>query len=217
MPITLLGNISIALSLVVGTLSWKYLPMAFRWVFLQCLLAGLVELIGMKFNSNLEPNIWIYNLYMVGEPWLLGFAAMSILPLAKNRILLVLFLVTAFWCIQVLLYGLDSFANAVLLLDNFLFAVASIMILMKMSKQRTPFFQIPELWLAMAVLLFSAGNIPIMGLYNNLKTIPRDVAQNLYYITNILCILRYLFVTVAFLLIIWQKRNAANLTAYGQS
>jgi|GEM_PF-2475900 len=218
MPITIFGTIIILASAITSLIFWRLLPRIFRWVSVQCILAAIVEIAGAVFKEFSQSNVWIYNIYMVLEPLTIGYAAYLIIKGYKYFISITIAILSCYWLYLVSEYGLSTFANKVLLFQNILYALLSLLILKKMSRRTTPFSQIPEIWLAMAFLVFSSGSIPIMGLFNNLQNVTeKGVAEKMYYITQLLCIHRYVFVTVAFILIAKQKRNLSSLPAYERS
>jgi hypothetical protein len=213
MPVVLLGVFLILVAAMCGLSRWRVLPTAFRIMTIQCIVAFLFEMGGVYLGLVLgRSNQWLLNIYLILEIWLIGFVAYNLLSEYRRAVTVALVLLTALWGYFIWNSGIAIFANKLMIAEGLVFLAMFLLVLFKTTVKKEPFFSLPETWLSISILIFFAGTLPIMGMVNYLNTVSPNQASTLYYITNIVCIMRYGLAAFSFLLFGRKKKEAFNVS-----
>ena len=207
----LIGKIS---ALLFGAYYFRYLPRAYKLIFYLIVIATICESYGYFIVHYLHrPNIWLFNLYMPTEVWMLGLSAiyLTINSKVKNIFFLLLIINTVVWLITVLNNPISSFANfsmvcgCILLTTMYLYISLTNVLFKKINTLKQPIF-----WLCLSSILYFGCDIPYMALHDDLAKYSPSLGLRFDYINVTLDIIRYPLIAISFLLLGRQRQSEVN-------
>ena len=109
------------LALLVGGYYFKFLSRSYKIVFFLIAIASFCEGYGYYFSLHLEPNAWIFNLFMPIDFWLTGISGIILI---KNSSITKLFIFllsvnTIIWVINIRFNTIYNFQTGLWLVDVF--------------------------------------------------------------------------------------------------
>ena len=212
MPLVLSGYYVILAAFICGLINWKYLSKPFRIATALCLIAFIFETLAWAISMFYQsPNHWVYNIYVLLETWMLCIIISHLLIHSGRIIFATAIALTVIWIYFIVTVGIKTLANNFVIIKGLTFITLYIVLLIHTAKTESEFLKVPATWLSIALVLFYAGTLPIMAIVNYLNRISVRDADTLYYITNVLCILRYCFLSIAFIL---SRKHPKNSRPY---
>lgn len=200
------------LAIMAGLYCWRELSLPYRFLLVQVVLAIIFEVTGWAINKFLfVNNLWLFNIYVIIEVWLLGLACSMFIATKKIKglIRLLLALITIGWIAGIIVKGFFEFNNWVVVAMA-LFCVVFYMIALFSSSifghkkvLTQPFFLI-----AIAIIVYYSTIIPLIGLMNQLVKDNMHIANRLFKINATAAIVRYALIAVAFYLYGRQAKRA---------
>lgn len=193
------------LAMFIGTVSYRTLTNTYRLIFFQTIAAIISFFAAYAVldyqQSHQQPlnNHWVYNLYIFVEVLLLLDAAwMSFSPSRRKLITMAIAGFVLIYVAEVIFDGFSSLLNMTLVASGILIVITYLQVLY--SAIHRPGFNwktSPEFWLSLGVVIYFACNVPVIGLMPVLMKDHATLLGNLFYITEYLAVVRYLFVCVA--------------------
>jgi hypothetical protein len=166
---------------------------------------ALTEIIANFFLTpfHLESNFPVYNLFILVEYPLLAFYFKQILRTVRIRKLINLFLIfyPLFWAsIFLFVYTLNQWNTYCVMAGDLFIIVFAVRYLYELftSDSLISFRRHSEFWIAVALILYSCCELPIMGILNFLET-DQDTTRKLLTILQVLNIIMYLIFIYAFI------------------
>lgn len=200
--LTCISLLSVLIACVFGIISYNYNGIFLRAIFYMTFFSLVVEVTGETLGIMYRSNIWLFNLYLLPNTLLTGIAGTYLFNKVLNKYLIRIGLLiwSIFWFIQLYTNGIAIFANRAFLFGGLLLIVVYLVSLKNLFVSTTVFYKQPEFWVAIAVIVYYACNIPSFGLINYLISHHDFAATNLYYINNILSIFYYSLISYSFYL-----------------
>lgn len=200
------------LAIIAGLACWKVLSVPYRFVLAQVVLALVVEITGWGINKYLHVNnLWLFNIYIVIEVWLLGLACSMLIPVRKikNLIKVLLPLITVGWIAGIIIRGFFEFNNWIVVAIAVFYVFFYLIALFSSSIFGSKRVLVQPLFLmAIAIVIYYATIIPLFGLMNHLVKDNLYTAGKLFKINAFAAILRYALVAAAFYLYGKQAKRA---------
>jgi hypothetical protein len=198
-------------ALIAGSIYFKSLSRPYKLVFYLTAIAAVVEGYGFYIYSVLkQPNIWLFNFYLIIEVWLMGLAAIYLINNKKIRIIFyaLLAITTIVWLLNIYLTSIYRFANYAMICGCALLTIMYITVLLDNSIfSSKEILKQPVFWLAISSIIYFACDIPLMGLFNFLSVqMPTSTVMKLALINSALDIIRYPIAGVSFILLGRQKK-----------
>lgn len=198
------------LSAAVGSIRFRHLTPTYRLVYAQVLLA-VVAYLGayaiLEYQSQHQQplsNHWIYNLYIPLEGILLLLAARSLLNDPRLRQIVVGCVVSfvTIYSSEVFFDGFKELLNVTLVASGLLIVLSFMLVLYSAIRQAAFDWKTsPEFSLAVGTIVYFACNAPFIGLLPFLLRQDQTIVNGLFYITEVLAVLRYLAVAASFYLV----------------
>jgi hypothetical protein len=168
-------------------------------------IALLAETSGYVISHVLHhKNLWLFNLYMLAELLLMGWAAILFVTATRLKIIFgsLMFSYVIFWAIMIRLHSIFEFASNCMILGCILMVFFYIMVFFGSSLFSSGgLFNQPIFWTCFATILYFGCDIPVMGLYNFLAEKMPEIGGKLANINTYLDIIRYPLYGVSFLLL----------------
>ncbi|MBW7914168.1 MAG: hypothetical protein H3C54_10860 [Taibaiella sp.] len=200
------------LAIMAGLYCWKELSLPYRFLLVQVVLAIIFEITGWAINKFLfVNNLWLFNIYVIIEVWLLGLVCSMFITTKKIKTLirLLLVLITIGWIAGVIVKGFFEFNNwvvvamAIFCVVFYMIALFNSSIFGHKKVLAQPFFLV-----AIAIIIYYATIIPLIGLMNQLVRDNLYIANRLFKINASVAILRYALIAIAFYLYGRQAKRA---------
>ncbi len=200
------------LAILSGVHIWKKLEFPYKLLLLQVIGAFITEFSGWGIGFLLHKNnMWVYNIYILGEVWLLGAVCSHLITnsVARKAIRVMLPVITLFW-------GITTYVNSIFVFNNWTVIVVSIFYLLfyitalydNSIFSRKKLFTQPIFLISISIIIYHTTIIPLFGLVNYLVENNVHIANRLYFINQGAAILRYALIAVAFYLYGKQARAA---------
>ena len=201
-------------ALITGGYYFRFLSLPYKLVLFLIAIAASFECSGYYIAMHLhEPNSWLFNLYILIDVFFMGSAAILLIDNRKTRRLFMVFIFidSIIWIMDIITNSIYEFANFAMVC-NLIFSTIMFLIVLfsnsifhskKMLKQ-------PVFWLSVSTILYSACDIPYMGLHNYLIIHAPVLSNELFTINTVLDIVRYPLVAISFILLGRQKQVALN-------
>lgn len=195
--LALLGGI---LPFVFGIYRYKILSWPYRLIFFQVIIAKLCETYGFYLIGLKKHNAWLFNLYYLPEFWLLGIAGGSMVFGPRYWATYVLpASATIVWLLNVRAGGIGSTVTWAVLYASMLFVVLFTVVLYRSGNDGDAnVFKMPDFWIGLGHILYFALNIPLFGLLNYLINENMRLAKNLFLISDITGVVRYILIGIGF-------------------
>ena len=210
----------IAIALVLGLYTFRYMTLLHKFFFYQLLAFITVYILSyMVFllpnSSGLHHNNqWLFNISMPIETGLLTWAAFEYFKMYKERFLIwiayTIFL--AIFISELFIKGVLVFSNHGYITQSILLEIMYLLIMyVRFRKQSISWWRSPEVWISLGIVLYFGGIVPYLGLIHYLQLNHPKINLFLYrFIIEGLGNLRYIFLAVGFWLI---RRNAITQTS----
>ncbi len=192
-----------------GIYKRKVLPVAFRYLETQLLLAVVAELWGQLLMYHQRESTGIFNVYIMMEFMLL--IGMAIRWMQNKRFTNVLLgaitIYAVAWCVCVMYNGYDTFMTGVFLFGCVVLSCCYLYIIFFIARitdypAREPFF-----WIALGIMIYFGGCIPLFSMFDYLRLhVKPGLRGYLYTVNDVLAIIRYLLVLYGFSFL--KKENA---------
>jgi hypothetical protein len=198
---------SLCLATFIGVYYYRYLNGFFKLILIQTVFAVLsyfsaYAVIHYQTSNNLPANNhWLYNIYIVIEFVLLLMAGYVFFQTsnARKAILLGTTCFISIYITEITLDGFWQLANISLVTGGLILVVVYQFILVTSLRASSPsVIMVPELWACVGISLYFACNVPFIGLMPQLLKYNASLVDDLFYITEVLAILRYLFLCISF-------------------
>lgn len=199
------------LGIGVGTYYFKQLTLPYKALYFQVVIALLVEAAGAYIGLVLkEHNIWLFNIYLLFDAWLIGIPAILLIHTLKlKKIAWLILTINLFvWFANIYKSGLAVPANW-----SFLFCCTSVVIIYFFLLFDSGIFNKnrlhtqPLFWMALSPILYFACMIPYKGFEKYLFANDMSIARTLFNINIGLGFFRYLFLAVSFYLLGRETKN----------
>lgn len=193
-------------ALIAGIYYFRFLSRPYKLVFLLVAIATFCESYGYYLNRVLHKanNLWVFNLYMIVEAWLMGVCAIYLVGNRKLKFLFILLLIidTCIWFINIKLNSLDSFATLSMVCGSIVFTLMYLIILINGCIFNVKGLMLqPLFWLCISTILYFCCDIPYMGMRNYLHKEMPVLSKQLSFINTILDIVRYPLYGISFILL----------------
>ncbi len=183
----------------------------FQCLGLQLLVSAVVEAFGGYAAISGMRNLWWYDLYVPIEFGLLAAFALSSMPGVR-------WLVTAGAACFFGLYAMDmrrvypsGFVSIAYAFGSLILAAAFMTHLVRMATRvEVDLKRSTHFWIYLGHVLFFAGTLPLLGLWNTLLANDREASIALYIINHVLFTLRYGLIAFSTIL---QTRARIDLSA----
>ena len=173
------------------------------------LLLGCDFLVELSCNYLVRPfhfhsNVPLYNVFMLVEFWTYAWFFRTILdsPVLKKLIGYYLVLLPIYWTIVVFfVFGIGHW-NSYLSIFGSLFTVCMAVAFYYQLFSASHLIRLtasPEFWIATAIIIFYACNLPYLGMLNFITIKYRPLAQELLLVLQFLNIIMYSLFTIGFL------------------
>lgn len=168
------------------------------------LLAECLAVFGGAKLFHLKNNLPIYNFFLLIEFWMYAFYFKKIITsgLIKRAINFFLILYPFFWIITVyFLFGIDRWNSYIIIVGSCTTILLSAAYYYELfnSPKLIHLSKHPEFWIATALIIFYACNLPYMGMFNFLTKNYSDLAYDLLIVLRILNIVMYSLFAYAYL------------------
>lgn len=199
------------ITIILGIGSWHKLPLPYKLIVTQVVIAFCVEATGLyivkQYHAN---NLWLYSIYLLCEIWLILLAGRSFTSSQKARKLTIATVVslTVFWIYKIISFGYDKFLTQVMLL----YFVATTILYLHVAFNNAVFsgkkiVQQPLFLICVSMILCSAVPIPYFGMVNYLNEVDIQLSHTLFNINHVASIIRYWLVALAIYLYIRQAKR----------
>jgi hypothetical protein len=204
-------NVVLIVAIFFGAFAFKKSKILFRLFFIQITYTMLVEVIK-KFHhiyqtNNKIPinNLWIGNINLLVEQSIIFLALYVFLSKRWEKNTTIVLYLTFVTSYLLNIYG-NSFwddLNYADLMSCFLLTFVLVYIYFQIAQsQITPFWKSPEKIAIMGLLIYYAGSIPFIAMWDYLMTNSMKVLGYLYYGINYsIALIRYIFLGIAFWLL----------------
>jgi len=162
------------------------------------------ELFGLYLYSLIKTNLPAYNIIMLGE--FLGYAYLfyliTRLQWLKKLAIALMAIFPIFWVIVVFaLFGFSNWNSYVYVGGSIFIMLFAIVYYYELitNADIKRLSNNSEFWIATGLLIFYAGNLPFLGMYNFLIAHYRDLANNLTTVLKVLNIIMYSLFAYAYL------------------
>ena len=214
-PTLVISNICLCISLIAGLLSWKRFDVIFRILMAQLLLGLIAQLVGSFSNKYYHSNTAVYNGYIFLELWLIGLLGLRMIheKLLRTILLTAMVMCALVDVLSMWSTGIHVLANWGYICASILFTITFLFIVVKMTfaDESSLLIKSPKFWLALGILIYYGCTVPIFGFFNYLLHYHRAIAAKVYYINDLLSIVRYLFMFVAILLVRGRNQNSTTV------
>lgn len=199
------------IAIVIGLCFFKFLSKPYRLILVQVIFALLCEwgaqFIVKHYHRN---NIWVFNIYLLVEVWLIGLAGRLLLrnKLIQKFVLPVLILATLIWCSNIYFSGMADFANWCFVASSLILIVLYFIVLFDnalFSSQKI--ITQPVFWLSFSIIIFFGCDLPYFGIRNYLVNKHSDIELKVDYINYILNFIRYPLVAISFILCTYKQAD----------
>jgi len=212
----------IIITSIIGIFHYRRLPQAYKLILYQVLLALTCELLAKYLiikHSSRYNNLWIFNIYLLGEFWLNGLAGRILInnKTIKKVVLFLLVALTILWSINIYMEGMVSFANWCFIAASIIQIAIYFVVLFDAAlfKSQSIFVQ-PTFWLSISVLLFFGCDLPYFGLRNYLIGHKLNgIEHKLHTINTILSLIRYPLIAISFVLCSYSDNKRGVLKING--
>jgi hypothetical protein len=200
----------LCLATAIGVYHYRYLNRFFKLILLQATAAILsyfaaYAVVHYQISNGLLPNNhWVYNMYIFLEIALLLWAGLVFFErsLQRRMLLTSMCLFIGIYSLEITIDGFWQLANISLVSGGVMIVIVYQAILFtKMRASNVPLWLLPEFWLCTGVSMYFACNVPFIGLMPQLLEYNPDLVDQLFYITEILAITRYLFLCISLYLL----------------
>lgn len=202
------------LALITGAFAFRFFNKFYKLIFFQVVLSIVFYIGAYVILMYQASNHWMYNVYIFAEVMILLYAAQLYLS-GSTRKRIVLIGIISFLSIYVIEGVTDGFSDIlnITLVAAGLIVVVVYGMVMYSALHQTDFDwkMSPELWLCIGTLVYFACNVPFIGLIHQLLRYDAKLVDSLFYITEVLAAIRYLMVSVAFI-IVWKQAAQRKLT-----
>ncbi len=202
---------------LLGVFSFGKLPLHYKLLLLQTLIALFVEVLGYWLGEVLaQNNLWLFNIYALIELWIIGSIGilLTLSVTGKKLQLITMSLMTVYWCVIAFIKGLDE------LLSQFIFVLAIFFIIMYIyilnrnsvfNKEKV--ISQPVFLFSISIILYYVTIVPLFGLLNYLVENDITTAKSLFSINQFANYFRYSLTGLVFYLCARQvKGNTAELS-----
>jgi hypothetical protein len=198
--ITMSGKV---LAFLFGLLLLKRLPLAYKFIWIQILIAIACEAYGYYLGIlHHKRNVWLFNYYwLIGELWILGSAGILLngKKIFRNIGIMLVAISTVIWVANMISNGIQSYEPWVILtIYSSLIYIYLVLLLNNVLFNKTALLNNPHFWVCISSLLFFCCNIPYLGMYNYLHDNSPQLLKNLFSITLALNFIRYPLLIIAF-------------------
>jgi len=214
--IQLINELSgIVIAMLAGLYSFRYIHSFYKVYFIQLLIYILVYILSYVVLSlpNINPfpgsNQWLYNLQIPIETGLLVWAGYQYFKPYKERFLLLIgyVIVFAVFICEVIIKGLNVFANHGYIAESILLLILYLVVLYSQFRiENNSWKRSPDIWIALGIIIYFGGIVPYLSLVHYLDLYHRTLS---YYLYNIIPVglgnLRYIMLAIGFCLM---RRNA---------
>lgn len=196
------------LPVIIGIITLKRLPVAFKLVLLQIILSLSVHITSSLLVWNLDQaeanNIWVYNLFVLPDFWL-QFAIAILLSKERKvtRIIIALgVLHFGIWIWNLQTAGWLKLVNWAYLTGNIILVACYLSIITNLvAETEQKMLSHPVFLLCAASILYNCCSIPYLAMFNVLNESYRVLAIKLIRIIDVLDIIRLLVCGWTFVLI----------------
>lgn len=203
---------------LIGVVYYKRLPKAFKLVLCQVILALICESLAKYLivsHSYRYNNLWIFNIYLLGEIWLNGIAGRMLInnKTIKKVIPFLLAGLTVLWSINIYVESMASFANWCFIATSIvlIFIYFAVLFDLALFKNQRIVNQ-PAFWLSLSILLFFGCDLPYFGLRNYLIGHQLNgIEHRLHTINTILSLIRYPLIAISFILCGYGRKQKGSI------
>lgn len=192
------------LAILSGVYVWKKLELPYKLLVIQVVLALCTELLGWAIGFLLhENNMWVYNIYIIVEVWLLGAVCSLLIRNTTARIAIKILLptITLFWATSCYLKSIFVFNNWTVIIISIFYLIFFIIVLYDNSIfNKKKLFTQPIFLVSISIIIYYSTIIPLFGLVNYLVEKDVHMAGRLYFINQGASTFRYTLIAIAFYL-----------------
>jgi hypothetical protein len=204
-----LNDAALLLAVAIGLYRYRSLDQFHRLMLLLAVIAIIIDwsanrVLAYQVSIGLPVdqmnNQWVYNIYIAIEPVLLLWAARMHFdkPIQQTRLSIGILVFLVIYLSEIIIGRYDQLANISYLVGAVIVVpVYQVILFIKMRQSAMPLWELPEFWLCSGISIYFACNSPYIGLMHHLSA---DLSNQLFYITAILAIVRYLFLCISMLL-----------------
>jgi hypothetical protein len=191
--------------IVIGVYFFKQLPAPYRLVLYHLFLVSICEITGYYLTVTTDKtNSWVFNfLWLLPELLLMGIAGRGLIQAKsmKNVATILMLIGIVIWIVNIYKTGINQFANWTFIYISIMLIVIYLNVLFNSIFNGTNLVRSPAFWLSVSVILYFSCALPYFGLFQYLNTTSRSLAKGLFYINEILILIRYPMVAVSFYLL----------------
>ncbi len=189
-------------AIIIGFIYLRKLPLAYRLILLQVVLAISAELYGRQLAKYSVHNAWVFNIYNLSDLILTGTVAGLLLGKVKYASIAyyLVAIMCIFWSIEVYVYGIHHLASLFFTGSCIVLALLYIWLLYSKLLFTKKILKEPVFWLSISVILYFGCCLPYFGLYNYLIAHEYVIAKKLMNINRVLNFLRYPLIGVCFII-----------------
>jgi hypothetical protein len=195
-------DVTIVCAVVVGLICIEYLNKSVIAVFMQAVLAAMLELWGLigHFFTTEDIGRTVDNIYMLIAFPLLMFAGHTILQPAKiTRAILLIIFFYVFCAATFLKFGIDEIGSHLYVFSSFIVCLSFLVpFIVSMRKKRL--VNNPLFVLSLAIILFYGTNIPFFPLADYLLANHPDIRDTVFDVKLALNSLHFLLIASSFFL-----------------
>lgn len=186
-----------------GIRAFSILIAPYRVILLQLAIAFIFELTGLIINLCHINNVVLFNVYMLGDVLLVGFAGIL---LNERRSIKVFFTCILFSCALIWVWiflksELKQFFNWSFVMNCICLCLIYLTALLNNVMKSRYSIVIPgnsEFWVCFAIIIYYGCCIPFFGFMNYLLNHHPKIVQNIYTINVSLAIIRYSIIGLTF-------------------
>jgi hypothetical protein len=197
-----------------GTIYFRRLSIWYKLIYFQMILAAVCETYGSYLARQYKHNAWVFNAYYLPELVLIALAGSGLAFKKINKIVLVFLLLgLAVWGLNLHYKGIMITANWAVLYNSLLIVILFIVVLYNASfNNQSTLIRHPDLWLSIGIILYFALNLPLFGMLNYLVNENMKLAEQLFLISDVTGVIRYLLIGVGFYLLGRQAKPVKHNT-----
>ena len=203
------------LTLIWGLINWKCLDLLLRLLLVLTAIELITEICGTVYGMYYHNNMFIFNIYLFIELWLLGAVAFTTtdLPLYRRLIVAGVVVCTMSNAVCIWKMGIHVFANWGYLVEGIFLSIVFLSAFVRLfaSSQAGKLSRNPKFWVYLGLLVYHGCNIPMFGILNYVILKHPAIALNVYIINDFLNIIRISFIAIAFFLQVKNHPNSSQL------
>lgn len=160
----------------------------------QLCIASLMECYAAFLSAQHRLNLWVYDLYAPLEYTLLLAYVHAHLSRRWHRLVVLpaWLLVMGAYTMDLRAHYPDGFVSGAYITGSLVLVIAFLTLLYDLALQvEVAMYRQPLFWSGLGMVLFFAGMVPVMGLWNRLTEEDEGLASDLYTANDVLFLLRY--------------------------